>query len=251
MSLININLTTDWSVVSWWHTTSMDTKTNAPTDQQALAAPKDKPVGRRRLPPALRVQQILDNALLEFEEHGFQAARMETIAQRSGLSKGGLYAHFDSKEQLFEALLTRSIAMPDVKQMDLTPPVTVRQVAQWLVDQLYDAIAQPRAVTTMRLLISEGQRVPHLVQLWRERMVNPQMAMLGEVLRGCTAQQGAQRSVVAQAPWLAAAPAAYLLLSQLVLGNAQQPDLGHFKRIHVDMLCELLEPRPAPDTAAA
>ena len=120
MSLINIKLTTDWSVVSWWHTTSMDTKTNTPTDQQALAAPKDKPVGRRRLPPALRVQQILDNALLEFEEHGFQAARMETIAQRSGLSKGGLYAHFDSKEQLFEALLTRSIAMPDVKQMDLT-----------------------------------------------------------------------------------------------------------------------------------
>ena len=51
----------------------MDTKTNTPTDQQALAAPKDKPVGRRRLPPALRVQQILDNALLEFEEHGFQA----------------------------------------------------------------------------------------------------------------------------------------------------------------------------------
>ena len=105
----------------------MNKKTSAPTDKQALAAPVDKPALQRRLPPALRVQQILDNALLEFEGHGFQAARMETIAQRSGLSKGGLYAHFDSKEQLFEALLTRSIAMPDVKQMDLTPPVTVRQ----------------------------------------------------------------------------------------------------------------------------
>ncbi len=196
------------------------------------------------------MEQILDNALLEFSENGFQAARMEAIAQRSGLSKGGLYAHFDSKEQLFEALLNRSIAPPDVKKMDLPQPVSVRQLAQWLVDQLYDSLAHPRTVTTMRLLISEGQRMPHLDKLWGERMVEPQMAMLGEALRDCTAAQGGRRSIAVDEPWLVAAPALHALISQLVMGPGFPLDLKHFKRVHVEMLCELLEPRPAVEPTA-
>ena len=62
---------------------------------------------RRRLPPAVRVGQILDAALQEFSQAGYAGARMDDIALRAGLSKGGLYAHFDSKEAVFEALLER------------------------------------------------------------------------------------------------------------------------------------------------
>ncbi|WP_235488861.1 helix-turn-helix domain-containing protein [Achromobacter sp. DMS1] len=34
---------------------------------------------------------------------------MDAIAQRAGLSKGGVYAHFSSKEEMFEALLVRHL----------------------------------------------------------------------------------------------------------------------------------------------
>ena len=53
----------------------------------------------------MRVGQILDAALQEFSAAGYAGARMDDIAARAGLSKGGLYAHFASKEEVFEALL--------------------------------------------------------------------------------------------------------------------------------------------------
>ena len=36
---------------------------------------------------------------------GFDAASMNDVARAAGVSKGTLYAYFDSKEQLFEAMI--------------------------------------------------------------------------------------------------------------------------------------------------
>ncbi|WZB73785.1 helix-turn-helix domain-containing protein [Achromobacter insuavis] len=60
----------------------------------------------------MRVGQILDAALQEFSAAGYAGARMDDIAARAGLSKGGLYAHFASKEEVFEALLARYLSPP-------------------------------------------------------------------------------------------------------------------------------------------
>ena len=65
---------------------------------------------RRRLAPALRVAQILDAALQEFSASGYAGARMDDIALRAEPVKGGLYAHFSSKEAVFEALIARHLS---------------------------------------------------------------------------------------------------------------------------------------------
>lgn len=54
-----------------------------------------------------RKSQILDAAQEEFAEHGFDEARMDDIARRSGLSKGGLYLYYKSKDALIAAMLRR------------------------------------------------------------------------------------------------------------------------------------------------
>lgn len=201
-------------------------------------------VPRIRLDADVRIQQILDSALIEFSESGFERARMDAIAQRCGLSKGGLYAHFKGKDEIFEALLTRSIATPDLSSMDLPKPVKPRALATWLVDQIYDALAQPATVTTMRLLIAEGPRVPGLVKLWAQRVNEPLMARLGEALREATEDQGRQRSVIVREPWLAAAPVLHALMAKLILGENLDVDLPHMRKVHVDLLCELLDRVP-------
>ncbi len=167
---------------------------------------------------------------------------MDAIAQRCGLSKGGLYAHFRSKDELFEALLTRSIAPPDVKAMDLPRPIKVRALAKWLVDQMYDSLANPSTITTMRLLIAEGARVPNLVKLWGKQVNEPLLAMIGEALREATAGQGRRRSVIVREPWLAAAPVLHALIAQLILGEYLEIDMQRLRKTHVELLCELLEP---------
>jgi AcrR family transcriptional regulator len=62
---------------------------------------------RTRLPAAERRDQLLDAANTVFSKVGFEATRMEDVAEAAGVAKGLLYKHFDSKDALFEALLER------------------------------------------------------------------------------------------------------------------------------------------------
>ncbi|HXH33990.1 MAG TPA: TetR family transcriptional regulator [Plantibacter sp.] len=49
-------------------------------------------------------QRILDAATEEFATHGIAGARVDRIAQRSGMSKPMIYAYYGAKEQLFDTV---------------------------------------------------------------------------------------------------------------------------------------------------
>lgn len=59
----------------------------------------------KHLPEEVRREQILDAARKCFIEKGYFPTRMEDIARTAGLSKGGIYFHFEGKRQIFEALV--------------------------------------------------------------------------------------------------------------------------------------------------
>lgn len=58
----------------------------------------------RHRSPEERRTQILEAARDCFAERGYAETRVEEIAKAAGLSKGGLYVHFASKEAIFAAL---------------------------------------------------------------------------------------------------------------------------------------------------
>lgn len=58
----------------------------------------------RHRSPQERRAQILQAARDCFAERGYAVTRVEEIAKAAGLSKGGLYVHFVSKEAIFDAL---------------------------------------------------------------------------------------------------------------------------------------------------
>lgn len=59
---------------------------------------------------ARRTQQlVLDSAAEEFATHGFARTNLRDVVARTGLTKGALYGHFTSKEEL-AAELTREFA---------------------------------------------------------------------------------------------------------------------------------------------
>ena len=60
--------------------------------------------GRRRASPEQRRAEILEAALGCFSERGYHATTMDQLVVASGLSKGSLYWHFDSKEDVFLGL---------------------------------------------------------------------------------------------------------------------------------------------------
>lgn len=79
--------------------------------------PADSPpagAARRGRPTPQRIAEIeaaiRDAALEVFLEGGFAAATMEAVAQRAQVSKGTLYARYDSKERLFCAVIDDEIS---------------------------------------------------------------------------------------------------------------------------------------------
>lgn len=49
--------------------------------------------------------QIEDAAIQLFMEQGYHATSMRQIAERAGLALGGIYNHFASKDEIFEAII--------------------------------------------------------------------------------------------------------------------------------------------------
>lgn len=60
---------------------------------------------RLKLDADERKQQIIKAATAVFARKGFAQASMEDIVQESGLSKGGLYWHFKSKDDIIAAVI--------------------------------------------------------------------------------------------------------------------------------------------------
>jgi AcrR family transcriptional regulator len=53
---------------------------------------------------------VLDAAYLVFSREGYHGATLDSIASEAGVSKGALYYSFDSKQDLFHALLEERLA---------------------------------------------------------------------------------------------------------------------------------------------
>jgi len=67
----------------------------------------------RRLPRAERREQILAAATEAFARSGFAATSLDDIATQAGITRVILYRHFDSKTDLYQAVLDRMCARLD------------------------------------------------------------------------------------------------------------------------------------------
>ena len=72
----------------------------------------------RRLPRAQRREQILAAATEAFARNGFAATGLDEIAAEAGITRVILYRHFDSKTDLYQAVLDRMCARLDAHVAD-------------------------------------------------------------------------------------------------------------------------------------
>lgn len=71
-----------------------------------------EPVGAqaKRVPRAVREQQMLDAAVAAFARRGYRSASMDEIAVAAGVSKPLVYLYLNSKDDLFATCLRREAA---------------------------------------------------------------------------------------------------------------------------------------------
>jgi AcrR family transcriptional regulator len=87
-------------------------------------------------------QRILEAGIAVFERHGFGSASMSAIAAEAGLSAGGLYTHFASKEQLFLAAFATLV---EEEEQALEVAIRESQVTAAAIDLAIDYVAQVAA----------------------------------------------------------------------------------------------------------
>jgi AcrR family transcriptional regulator len=87
--------------------------------------------------------KILAAAEATFSERGFESAQLEEVAARAGYTRGAIYAHYASKEDLFLALMEHRVLTKFVairKTIEVEPDISARPgiFKRWLIAQLSD-----------------------------------------------------------------------------------------------------------------
>jgi AcrR family transcriptional regulator len=127
----------------------------APPAVRPFVAPAGEESAKRR--------QIIQGARTLFLAQGFDAASMDAIARKAGVSKGTLYVYFESKEQLFEAIVEdeRGAQAEQIFALDSTNR-DVAAVLMSLGAAYARFLCQPAAASALRTVIAIAERMPEL-----------------------------------------------------------------------------------------
>jgi TetR/AcrR family transcriptional regulator, transcriptional repressor for nem operon len=123
---------------------------------------------RLRNPKRTR-ERLLQAAFREVYRSGFQSASVDTILAATGLTKGALYYHFDSKEALGYAIVEEIIA-PDNRDQWLRPLQNGKDPVDALIDIVQGLSVRPEVVRGGCPLINLAQEMSPLDAGFRKRL---------------------------------------------------------------------------------
>ena len=129
--------------------------------------------------------------MAEFNERGFEAARMEDIGKRAGLSKAGVYLYFPSKMALLEALIEAHVSPLATQAQTLAqagkddPLAALRLLARVAAHR----IADPNVFAVPRLVIGLSGRFPQIAEYYRTHVVEKARGALEALIEAAIAKK--------------------------------------------------------------
>ena len=133
----------------------------SPTTQPEVGAAARGPAGDQRRTQAERsattTEQLISAARRLFAEKGFPATSIDDIVREAGVTRGAMYHHFASKEDLFEAVFNREQEALGQRVKD----AATRRKGAWAqlvvgCDEFLTAALDPQ---TQRILLLDGPGV--------------------------------------------------------------------------------------------
>lgn len=186
---------------------------------------------------ARRPVEILDAAFEEFVESGYVATRVEDIASRVGVTKGTVYVYFETKEQLFEAMIGHiSEPLEGLLASASALKGTATERLQKTIELIYDLVVRDRRLRElMRFIIAEGSRFPQIVDRHHEAFIDPldwqMQSLIDDGVR-----LGEFRSAPAAFSDAVVAPAITFLFFKLLFDERRPLDRDAYVKAHVDLV---------------
>lgn len=135
------------------------------------------PSGRGRPRDARVDERILAATLGLLEERGFQGMSVSEVARRARVSKPTIYLRWSGKAELAisaVASLQTQTALPDTGR----PRVDLERA----VDAFRRALALPSGASLLGTALTEAERMPELIALFRQRILEPRRLGLRTIL---------------------------------------------------------------------
>ena len=154
-----------------------------------MSAVEPSPSIRWRRRKTARPAEILAAALALFADRGFAATRLDDVAARAGVTKGTLYLYFDSKEELFKAVVRQEL-VPNLERAEALVAGSAAPSLD-LLDQLvrdFARIIGSPLGAIPKLVLTEAGNFPDLARFYREAVVERGKALFRRVIeRGVAA----------------------------------------------------------------
>lgn len=140
--------------------------------------------GSKRLPRAVREQQMLDAAVQMFSMNGYHETSMDSIAAAAQISKPMLYLYYGSKEELFGACLDRELRrFVEAVRTDIDLQQPPKDLLRNTIRSFLHYIDANRASwIVMYTQATSSQAFAHTVREGRERIIE----LVGRLLRAGT-----------------------------------------------------------------
>ena len=163
-----------------------------------------------------RPGELLDAALELFVEKGFAATRVEEVAARAGVSKGTLFLYFQSKDELFKAVVRENISgrFSEWNAEFEAFEGSTAGMLEYGMNTWWDRVGATRAAGITKLMMSEAKNFPEIAAVYQQEVIRPGQDLIRRILqRGM--DRGEFRAMdLDYAVYSVVAPMIFLILSR-------------------------------------
>jgi len=163
-----------------------------------------------------RPGELLDAALDLFVEKGFAAPRVEEVAARAGVSKGTLFLYFQSKEDLFKAVVRENISgrfKEWSEEYEMFEGSTAEMVS-FCMNAWWDRIGATKASGVTKLMMSEATNFPDLAAFYQQEVIQPGQALIRRILQRGIDRKEFRAMNLDYAVYSIIAPMIYLIIAK-------------------------------------
>jgi TetR/AcrR family transcriptional regulator len=163
-----------------------------------------------------RPGELLEAALDLFVEKGFAATRAEEVAARAGVSKGTLFLYFQSKEELFKAVVRENVVKPVSEGVEEVANFkgSCGQLLKYLMLEWWRRYGSTKASGISKMIISEANNFPELAAFYQAEVIMPAVSLLQGVLERGRSQGEFKNFNTEQTAMAVIAPMLFLIMSK-------------------------------------
>ena len=203
-----------------------------------------------------RPSELLEAALEIFVEKGFAAARLDDVAAKAGVSKGTLYLYYANKEELFKAVVRRSIAplITETRELIEQSDQDSEALLGRFLEIWWTRYGGTRLSGITKLVIGEAGNFPEMARFYNGEVVKGNHELITMILtRGVAREEFREIDVDAVAHHVMAPLVLRSIWANSIepcCGSASDMDPQHFLAHHLDMLLRALRKAPAAGTGS-